>query len=126
MLDTWIEIPENSDFTIYNIPFGIFRTHETTARAGIAIGNEILDLVKAHELGIFNDFSLDRNVFRSNFLNNFISLGKETTSRVRLCVQSELCNKNSILRKKQRSFFKTRRSANATANIDWGLHRLLF
>jgi len=43
MLDTWIEIPENSDFTIYNIPFGIFRTHETTARAGIAIGNEILD-----------------------------------------------------------------------------------
>src|SRR6056300_485781 len=106
MLDTWIEIPENSDFTIYNIPFGIFRTHETTARAGIAIGNEILDLVKAHELGIFNDFSLDRNVFRSNFLNNFISLGKETTSRVRLCVQSELCNKNSILRKNREAFLR--------------------
>ena len=58
MLDTWIEIPENSDFTIYNIPFGIFRTPETMARAGIAIGNEILDLAKAHELGIFNDFSM--------------------------------------------------------------------
>ena len=106
MLDTWIEIPENSDFTIYNIPFGIFRTPETMARAGIAIGNEILDLAKAHELGIFNDFSIDGNVFKSNFLNNFISLGKETTSRVRLRIQSELCNKNSILRKNREVFLR--------------------
>jgi len=106
MLDPWIEIPENSDFTIYNIPFGIFRTPETMARAGIAIGNEILDLAKAHELGIFNDFSIDGNVFKSNFLNNFISLGKETTSRVRLRIQSELCNKNSILRKNREVFLR--------------------
>ena len=104
MMDPWVDIPENSDFSIHNIPFGIFFSEKIGARVGVSIGDKILDLVKAFDLGIFQNFSFDRNVFDNNYLNDFISLGKLTTSSVRLHIQSELCNKNSILRKNEEAF----------------------
>ena len=104
MMDPWVDIPENSDFSIHNIPFGIFFSEKIGARVGVSIGDKILDLVKAFDLGIFQNFSFDRNVFDNNYLNDFISLGKLTTSSVRLHIQSELCNKKSILRKNEDAF----------------------
>ena len=104
MMDPWVDIPENSDFSIHNIPFGIFFSEKIGARVGVSIGDKILDLVKAFDLGIFQNFSFDRNVFDNNYLNDFISLGKLTTSSVRLHIQSELCNKKSILRKNEEAF----------------------
>ena len=104
MMDPWVDIPENSDFSIHNIPFGIFFSEKIGARVGVSIGDKILDLVKAFDLGIFQNFSFDRNVFDNNYLNDFISLVKLTTSSVRLHIQSELCNKNSILRKNEEAF----------------------
>ena len=103
-MDPWVDIPENSDFSIHNIPFGIFFSEKIGARVGVSIGDKILDLVKAFDLGIFQNFSFDRNVFDNNYLNDFISLGKLTTSSVRLHIQSELCNKKSILRKNEEAF----------------------
>lgn len=104
MMDPWVDIPENSDFSIHNIPFGIFFSEKIGARVGVSIGDKILDLVKAFDLGIFQNFSFDRNIFDNNYLNDFISLGKLTTSSVRLHIQSELCNKKSILRKNEEAF----------------------
>ena len=104
MMDPWVDIPENSDFSIHNIPFGIFFSEKIGARVGVSIGDKILDLVKAFDLGIFQNFSFDRNVFDNNYLNDFISLVKLTTSSVRLHIQSELCNKKSILRKNEEAF----------------------
>ena len=49
-LQTWVEVPGNSDFTIYNLPFGIFSVNGNGPRAGIAIGNQILDLRKLEDL----------------------------------------------------------------------------
>jgi len=103
-MDPWIDIPENSDFSIHNIPFGIFYSEKIGARVGVAVGDKILDLVKAFDLGIFQNFSFDRKVFDNNYLNDFISLGKLTTSAVRLHIQSELCNKKSVLRKNKDAF----------------------
>ena len=104
MMDPSVDIPENSDFSIHNIPFGIFFSEKIGARVGVSIGDKILDLVKAFDLGIFQNFSFDRNIFDNNYLNDFISLGKLTTSSVRLHIQSELCNKKSILRKNEEAF----------------------
>ena len=104
MMDPWIDIPENSDFSIHNIPFGIFYSEKIGARVGVAVGDKILDLVKAFDIGIFQNFSFDRKVFDNNYLNDFISLGKLTTSAVRLHIQSELCNKKSVLRKNKDAF----------------------
>ena len=43
-METWIDIPKNSDFSIHNIPFGIFSTKDSKKSVGIAIGDMILDL----------------------------------------------------------------------------------
>lgn len=103
-MNTWIDISEHSDFSIHNIPFGIFFSEEKGARVGTAIGDKILDLVKAYELGIFDHFSFDKSIFENNYLNDFISLGKEVTTKVRLHIQFELCNSNSVLRKNKDAF----------------------
>ena len=51
-MNTWIEIPKNSDFSIYNLPFGIFSTNKNSKRVGIAIGNNIIENGLSMGLGI--------------------------------------------------------------------------
>ena len=104
-MNTWINVSQESDFSIHNIPFGIFRTKKTVARVGIAIGDKVLDLLKAYELGVFDPLHLDESVFNNQYLNDFIALGKEITSKVRLHIQSELCDTKSILRSHKEAFF---------------------
>ena len=79
-----IDIPQDSDFSIYNIPFGIFSTTDRTPRVGVAIGAHILDLAAVAELGVF-DF--DTSVLYQSVLNDFIALGKRITAKVRTDVQ---------------------------------------
>ncbi len=98
-----IDIPENSDFSIHNIPFGIFSTQDRSPRAGVAVGEYILDLAAVAELDVF-DFNTA--VFEKDTLNDFISLGKEITSRVRKKIQHWLKDDNSILTAKPELFVK--------------------
>jgi len=89
-----IDIPENSDFSIHNIPFGIFSTKGTEPRVGVAVGDHILDLEAVARLGAF---SFDTSVFSKEYLNDFISLGKSITNKVRTDIQSWLIDKHSVL-----------------------------
>ncbi len=43
-LRSWVEVPAGNDFPVQNLPLGIFSTGGTTPRAGIAIGDRIVDL----------------------------------------------------------------------------------
>ena len=97
-MKSWIDIPKNSDFSIYNIPFGIFSIKNSKKRVGIAIGDMILDLKASYDLGVFNDIPLDHNVFENEYLNDFIALGKSITKKIRLIIQSELCSDSSVLK----------------------------
>ena len=97
-METWIDIPKNSDFSIHNIPFGIFSTKDSKKRVGIAIGDMILDLKLSSDLGVFDNLTFDFNVFENEYLNNFISLGKSITNNVRLIIQKELSDSSSVLR----------------------------
>ena len=97
-MKSWIKIDQNSDFSIYNLPFGIFSESDHIKRVGVAIGDNVLDVYAAYELGIFKDLNFDIKVLESDFLNDFIALGKSTTVKVRERIQSELCNENSILK----------------------------
>ena len=103
-MNTWVQIPQNSDFTIHNIPFGIFSINNSNKHVGIAIGDSVLDLVLADNTGIFNDLNLDNSVFEADTLNDFISLGKETTTKVREIIQQELCDENSVLKSSENVF----------------------
>ena len=96
-----IDIPENSDFSIHNIPFGIFSTKNLSPRAGVAIGNHILDLVALSQLNVF-DF--DTSVFEKDTLNDFISLGKPITNKVRTSIQNWILDKNSPIADKPNLF----------------------
>lgn len=103
-MKTWIDVSQQSDFSIHNIPFGIFSTQTKNPRVGIAIGNQVLDLVKAYDLGIFNNLKFDKEVFERAVLNDFIALGKALTTKVRVCIQQELCNESSVLKNNPEAF----------------------
>ncbi|MGY6522997.1 MAG: fumarylacetoacetase [Mongoliitalea sp.] len=98
-LQSWVSVPKNSDFTIYNLPFGIFQSKRLSARVGIAIGDKIVDLSVLHEEGFFADLTqLPHDIFLRDALNDFIALGKSVTRRVREKVQDLLLDENDALK----------------------------
>lgn len=98
-----INIPENSDFSIHNIPFGIFSTTDRSPRVGVAVGDHILDLAAVAELDVFE---FNTAVLEKDTLNDFISLGKEITTRVRKKIQYWLKDDTSDLAGKPELFVK--------------------
>jgi fumarylacetoacetase len=105
-MNTWIKIDKNSDFSIYNLPFGVFSGNGKTKRVGIAIGDMVLDLEVIGALGVFDELNFNKKVFVSDSLNDFISLGKQITVKVREIIQKELCNKSSVLMSNPSAFLK--------------------
>ena len=97
-MNTWIEVPNNTDFSIYNLPFGIFSKKGISKRVGVAIGNKVIDLLACNKLNIFTDLDIDNSVFENRFLNDFINLGKNKTNKVREILQKQLTDENSKLK----------------------------
>ncbi|TDT43708.1 fumarylacetoacetase [Maribacter spongiicola] len=94
-LKTWVSVPKNSDFSIYNLPIGIFSVNGEAPKAGIAIGEKIVDLAAVSELGLLE---VSASYFRQKTLNEFIALGKKITNKVRLDIQKLLISENSPLK----------------------------
>lgn len=79
-------------FTINNIPFGIFSIKNKRKRLATIINNQVVDLYALAELGYFDDLKIKKSVFKNDYLNDFISLGKEKTNAVRKRLQEVLSN----------------------------------
>ena len=108
-LKSWIPVDKNSDFPIQNLPFGIFsppkeviakhdKAKDILPRVGVAIGDQVLDLLELKKTGVFNSLNFDTNVFAKSTLNDFISLGKKTTNAVRQRISKLLEERNPELR----------------------------
>jgi fumarylacetoacetase len=97
-LTSWVEIPEDSDFPIQNLPFGIFKTKYLEPGTGVAIGDHIIDLVYLSSNGFFEDLYLPEGIFNQDTLNEFIALGKEKTRAVRERISELLQSDNPTLR----------------------------
>lgn len=98
-LQSWLEIPENSDFPIQNLPFGIFSTNGKNKRVGVAIGEQVLDLTVLAEEGYFETVEIyDLSVFYEDVLNPFIALGKKVTNKIREKIFELLEQHNGALR----------------------------
>lgn len=97
-LNSWVDSAKDSDFSIHNLPFGIFSNERLSPRAGIAIGDQIVDLCELAQQGLFADLGFDSWVVNKDHLNPFIRLGKEKTNAVRLRVQKWLCDEKSPLK----------------------------
>ena len=89
-MNCWINIDKNSDFSIYNLPFGIFSVDNSEKKIGIAIGDLIIDLSQLSALGLFKTIDFDYQVLKSNYLNDFISLGKEITVELRDLIRCKI------------------------------------
>ncbi len=80
------------DFTIHNIPFGIFSTKDKKKRVGTIIDDLVVDIYAVAKLGYFNNLDIDISVFKKKYLNAFIKLGKPITNAVRICLQELLAS----------------------------------
>lgn len=100
-LTTWVEVPKNSDFSIYNLPFGVFKSKKLSPRIGIAIGDKIVDLSILDQEGFFANMFLPEGIFLKDSLNDFIALGKVQTRKIRERVQELLLADNEKLRDHQ-------------------------
>jgi len=101
---SWIEVSENSDFPIQNIPFGVFITKEDVITIGTRIGDSAIDMGALQQLGYFDGIDLTDDMFMQDTLNDFISDGKKTWRLVRNRLSEIFDEKNPTLRdnKKQR------------------------
>jgi fumarylacetoacetase len=82
----WVESAQGSDFPIENLPLGIFSVGERRRRAGVAIGDFVLDLVAIADL-------LDeewRDDLSQPVLNSWLSRGQEAQRDLRSRVQEIL------------------------------------
>src|SRR5436305_5882460 len=92
-LQSFINVPPDSDFPIQNLPFGVFKPREGRERVGVAIGDLILDLEVLEGCGFFSDVvgaavasgrignlppetAGDTRLFASASLNVFMELGR--------------------------------------------------
>jgi len=97
-LTSWKKVSPHSDFSIYNIPFGIYSDAEVKHRVCSAIGDEIIDLQELYQNGFFKNIPIENtSVFEQKYLNDFIALGKLTTSAIRRRIQELLSDANTEL-----------------------------
>ena len=92
-----IHIPKNSDFTINNLPYGIFSLNGGALKAGVAIGDQIIDLHKLQESDILDDLDLPSSIFYRDFLNHFMSLGRPVWKLMRVRLQQLIKEENKQL-----------------------------
>lgn len=51
--NSWISIAEDSDFSLQNLPWGVFKKHDGKPHIGVAIGEQVFDVTTAFDLGLF-------------------------------------------------------------------------
>ena len=100
-LSSWVEVPENSDFPIQNLPFGIFKTESLSPRVGVRIGNHVVDLKTLFVLGYLENLPFELADFDTNFLNSLMKKGKQGTRALRNRVSKLLSSTQPDLQKNE-------------------------
>lgn len=82
-LKSWISIPENSDFPIQNIPFGVFEAKTLGHRVASRIGDKVIDLKSLFILGYLENLPFTLSDFDAKSLNSMMRHGKAGTRELR-------------------------------------------
>jgi len=80
---SWLEIPENSDFPIQNLPFGLAKTSSRQSRVVVALGDQAIDLHALRDLGYLKDLPFEEDDFLTDSLNLMMSKGKTEVRELR-------------------------------------------
>jgi len=96
-LTSFIDVAQDSDFSIHNLPYGIFsETADGQRRAGVAIGEQVLDLSRLESEGLL---SLEGGpYFDQPTLNAFIDSGRDNWTTARKTIQTLLSSDCDSLR----------------------------
>jgi fumarylacetoacetase len=97
-LSSWVEIPDNSDFPIQNLPFGVFKSDSFGPRVGVRIGDKVLDLKALMVLGYMENLPFTIETFACDNLNELMKFGKQGTRDLRNRVSKLLSNNHSDLK----------------------------
>ncbi len=96
-MKSFVSYPENSDFSIHNIPFGVAVFDQEYIACATRIGDIVIDLATLYDFGYFNDVNgLQDNVFEAYTLNELIELGKPITKSIREKIQTLLLEGSSL------------------------------
>ncbi|WP_207385451.1 fumarylacetoacetase [Legionella erythra] len=99
-LISFVEGSDDSLFSIYNLPYGVFYTADSSPRVGTAIGDYVLDLALLEKEKLINIDS-EQPIFSQSSLNYFASLGAKHWSSVRQRIQTLLSVDNYELQDNQ-------------------------
>jgi fumarylacetoacetase len=88
MLVSWVDSAAGSDFPIQNLPLGIFSVGQRRRKAGVAIGDYVLDLVGIADL-LDEDWREDLS---QPVLNSWLARGPEAQQDLRLRLQELLAD----------------------------------
>jgi fumarylacetoacetase len=95
LLKSWIEVPQDSDFPIQNIPFGVVKTEDLTPFVATRIGDKVIDLRNLYQLGYLNNLGFKLADFDNPYLNSLMKHGKVATRNLRNRL-SELFDVNNL------------------------------
>lgn len=99
-MSSWINIAADSDFSLDNIPFGVFSS-DGKPRGATRLGDNVIDLDALQKAGFFAGINLPDDIFSNTVLNDFIALGKPITSATRKRIQELFATDNGELRDNQ-------------------------
>ena len=97
-LRSWISIAPDSEFPIQNLPFGIFETAQRGKRAGVRIGDFVLDLAQMAQFGYFDDLGFVASDFSQDYLNPMMRRGKLAVRALRNRISELLATANQSFR----------------------------
>ena len=99
-LKSWVDVDQNSDFPIQNIPFGIYCPKDGgDLHVATAIGNFVLDLAHIYDAGLFDDTEIEgTEVFHEPTLNAFMSMGRKAWKDARKVISELLTDGNPKLK----------------------------
>ena len=87
-LNTYVSIPKDSDFTIHNLPYGVYSLeNENVKKIGIAIGEHILDLQFCQNMDFLYDMDFNKTVCYASNLNPLMALGRIQNQAIRKKIQ---------------------------------------
>lgn len=93
----WLDIAPDSDFSLHNLPFGIFSVGSEPPAVGVAIGEWIIDMAAASRFGVLYPSQVPESVFQEKSLNALIALGRPVAREVRDILQEQLTQTDSVL-----------------------------
>lgn len=87
-----IEVSQNSDFSLQNLPYGVFSTkHDPRPRIGTRLGDTVIDLAVLDEAMFFGK---RYNFFANATLNQFMEAGRSVWTEIRRRLIDELSKTN--------------------------------